>query len=131
MRVWDWNQQLADGIERWRSRERVFGQSDCCQFVGDIVFALTGTDHRGQFPAYSDEAGALAILAEQGGMVALLSGIWGEPKPVAFARVGDVVAGDFGEGIGCGICVGVNTATVASSGLQFYPTLAAVAAWSI
>lgn len=131
MRVGDWSQQLADAIERWRETPREFGRTDCCQFVGDVVLAITGTDFRDQFPAYTDQAGAMAILEAYGGMVAMLTTIWGDPEHVSRARIGDVVVHDGPEGMSCGICTGVYTATMAEKGLTFWPTLDGVAAWSI
>jgi len=108
-----------------------FGTTDCCQFCADVVLALTGTDHRPSFPAYTSREEAETILVSLGDMVGLLSSVLGESKPVAKAMRGDVVAADFGDGLAAGICLGVHCCAPGPKGLLFLPTAYAVAAWSV
>lgn len=131
MRVSRWPDILAAKVEQWRGRALEFGVTDCCQFCADVVLALTGTDHRASFPAYASREEAGTILASRGGMAGLLTSVLGEPKPIAKAMRGDVVAADFGDGLAAGICIGVHCCAPGPKGLVFLPTAYAVAAWSV
>lgn len=99
--------------------------------AAEHVFAVTGVDHRGAFPAYASQTEAETILKGHGGMVALLTSVLGEPVPVARAKRGDIVAADFGMGMAAGICLGVRSCAPGARGLQYLPTAQAVAAWIV
>lgn len=131
MRVANWHDELVAVLLRWRPRERVFGQTDCCQFVGDVVLAMTGTDYRDRFPIYATEEEAAQILAAHGGMVGLLSSVWGPPKPAREATIGDVVSTDSPEGGGAGIHLGDCYASMTARGFAVLNTRGCNAAWSI
>lgn len=131
MRVANWPSILAAKIEEWRHRPFQYGSADCWQFAGDVILAITGVDYRDRFPKYESCRAALRILAERGGMLGLAESTFGQPKHVAFANEGDVVIGDFGNGLTAGICLGVNSCATGDKGLIFIPTSKVVAAWSI
>jgi len=122
---------LNEKLEEWRIRSFAYGDRDCCQFVADVAYALTGVDYRKLFPIYRTQAEAAEILAAHDGMVGLLAHAFGEPKPAAFAQRGEPVAVDFGYGLAAAICVGVYSVTPNPKGLGRARTLSAVAAWTI
>lgn len=131
MRVANWPQLLAAKVEEWRQRPFAYGSADCLQFPAECVLAMTGIDHRDQFPKYESEVAAGRILVKHGGLEGLLTSVLGEPKPVAFAQRGDVLAGDFGNGMTAAVCLGVTCAGTGPDGLGFRRTLEATRAWSI
>lgn len=131
MRVANWSTVLGERIEAWRGRAFAWGTADCCAFVADVTTAISGESRRELFPAYETEAEALALLAEHEGMVGLLTRAFGQPKAVAFAQRGDVVAIDCGHGLAACICVGAASCAIGPAGMVFVPTSNAVAAWSI
>lgn len=131
-RVANWPEILNRLIDDRRLTPFWFGQTDCCQFAAEIVSALTGSDHRSAFPAYSTRAEAEAILREHGGMVGLATSVMGEPKSVAWAQRGDLVAADFGDGIAIGVCLGVHScAPKQPFGLAVLLTQQAIAVWTV
>lgn len=132
-RAANWPLILAAKVEEWRARPMVWGSVDCCQFCADVAQALTtgGPDHRAMFPPYSTREEADAIIANEGGMHALLTRALGESKPVAWAMRGDVILADFGDGLAPGVCVGVMSCTTGPRGLVFIPTAQAIRAWSV
>jgi len=131
MRVTNWPDVLADQIERARSKPFVWGSWDCCHFVTEVIIALTGTDHRTQFPSYTTEDEAYAIVAAHGGMQGLIEHALGPSKPAAFAGRGDVVMDDFTLGHQPAICLGASWAAPGIDGLVFQPMANVLAAWSI
>lgn len=130
-RVENWPLILAAKVEEWRALPMAWGSVDCCQFCADMAQALTGTDHRALFPAYSSREEADAIIADAGGMQALLTRALGESKPIAWAMRGDVILADFGDGLAPGVCVGVMSCTTGPRGLVFIPTAQAICAFSV
>lgn len=127
----DWVARLDETLDQFRGVPRVYGSTDCCQMVAACVKAMTGDDFLPNFPAYSSQAEAAAIIAGLGGMEGLITSVLGASKHISRANVGDVVAGDWGEGVACGVCLGVYTACMAEDGLKFYPTLGSIAAWKV
>lgn len=98
MRTSGWPAKLAEIFAEWQDCKFEWGRADCCQFVGAVGLAITGEDKRALFAGYDSEAGAAALLAQHGGMDGLLTHAFGEPKPAAHARRGDVVLVEFGSG---------------------------------
>jgi hypothetical protein len=129
-RVVNWQQVLADKIEEWRFRPFDYGSSDCWQFSGDVVLALTGIDYRDRFPRYQSCLQAYRILKGHGGMLGLARSVLGPEKHISQANEGDVVIGNFNHPT-AGICLGVRSAFPGEKGLEFHMTSLAVAAWSI
>jgi hypothetical protein len=127
----DWSVRLAAVIEEWRWRPFAYGSADCLQFANAVVFAITGEDHAEHFPQYRGRVGAARLLCEFSGVEGLITALLGAAKPPAYAQEGDVVMGDFGEGMTAGVCLGLNSAAPGAAGLVFVPTLSAAKAWSI
>jgi len=130
-RVANWPTVLHEQVEAARLRPFVWGSWDCCQFVGEVVVALTGRDQRELFPTYSTEDEADAILAAHAGMHGLLERAFGPPIPVAFAKRGDIALVDLALGLQPGICLGSVCAAPGLKGLQFVPMSMALAAWRV
>lgn len=127
----DWPPRLDVVVAAWMARPLEYGTTDCFQFVGDVVLALTGVDHRPQFGAYSTREEAKLILANHRGAAGILVRCLGKSKPVAWAQRGDIVLADFGDGDAPGVCVGLNCCTPGPVGLAFQRTSNARAAWSV
>jgi hypothetical protein len=131
MRVHDWWGHLNAFILENRGRTREYGIWDCWQFTGAAVLLMTGVDYRERFPSYRSIDEGARILAKHGGAQGMMSELFGPPQHVALAKRGDIVIADLGEGPAGGICLGVNTATVAPAGIEFVPTLSGIASWPI
>lgn len=131
MRVANWATIFHQKLEEWRDCPFDWVTWNCLLFPAAMVLALTGIDHRDAFPAFATKEEALMVLQENGGIVALISSVLGDPKPPAFAQRGDVVACDFGDGLAAGICKGVNCVAPGPRGLIERPTLSAIAAWTV
>jgi hypothetical protein len=122
---------LSERVEAWRHRPFRYGESDCCQFVADVVLAISGIDYRARFPRYASESEAYEVLAAHSGAQGLIESVLGPAMAPSFARRGDVVLADFGDGLAAGICLGVQCCAPGARGLTFRPMTFAVAAWSI
>lgn len=67
MRVQNWRAALSNVVEAARAIPFVWGTNDCGQFPGRCVAAITGANPwAATAGTYSDEAGAMAILAAMG-----------------------------------------------------------------
>lgn len=56
----------------------VYGETDCCQFVGDCVEAQTGENPAHYF-RYASELSANRLLKKYGGLEGIISSVLGEP----------------------------------------------------
>ncbi len=113
-----------------------YGKRDCCTWVADCVLELTGKDFIAEYRGtYKTEYGAMKVLARHGGMVQLLSKIYGKAIRVEAARPGDIVVIDLingAERIGltCGLCTGDRAVFLtAQVGFVSFPVLHCIAAW--
>lgn len=131
MRLPDWPQRLAAKVEEWRFRPFKYGETDCLQFAAEAVEAVTGVDHRQAFPRYASEMQAGRILVRCRGVDGLITSVLGPAKPPAMAGRGDIVMGDFGNGLTAGVCVGVHCCSPGERGLEFRPTRTVISAWSV
>lgn len=117
-------------LEECRDRPFAWASWDCCQFAGEWLLRLTGVDHRSAFPAYTDEDSARAILAESGGLIALVDTILPQIHP-SRACEGDLVLVNDLEGSALGICCGAQSAYVGPPGILWRRTLDSLAAWRV
>lgn len=118
-------------VEDWRWRRLAYGTVDCFQWVATVVLALTGMDHRKGFPVYASREEADAIIAEAGGVGAMLSECLGDSVHISTAVKGDIALADFGDGLAPAVCLGLNCCTPGPRGLVFIPTSRAIAAWKV
>lgn len=131
MRVANWPQELEATRLKFLGRTREYGRFDCWQWVAECVLAITGVDYRERFPAYTTRREGMLIIAEHGGVEAMISEIFGPSKHVCFAQRGDIVVCDLGDGLAGGVCFGVNTWTVSPAGLEPVPTKDGKCAWTV
>lgn len=99
----DWPQRLARAIDERLATPYAWGQNDCALFAADLVRAVTGQDFGKPFRgAYTDEAGAQAMLAAHGwaDIEAMADTLL--PRRTERPRRGDLAlrAGDFGPFLG-------------------------------
>lgn len=131
MKLKDWWPKLIEYTQQNKTRAREYGAWDCWQYTAGGVLVMTGIDYRERFPQYASLEEGIRILASHGGAEQMMTELFGPPKPVAFAKRGDIVISDLGEGPAGGICHGIDTWTVSPAGLETVPTLSGIAAWSV
>lgn len=113
--------RLVAFIEARRDRPHEWGENDCVMFVADYYALMTGTDYAADIRGtYHTEAEAVALLRARGGVKKLLTSYLGPARIAREIRRGDIVCGDFGMGVACGICVGHAIAAVSDRGLSFF-----------
>lgn len=131
-RLSNWPARLAEFVEARRERAFSWGESDCCLFVCDAIEAMTGTDPGARWRGlYQTEKGARRILRDNGGVAGLATLILGQPVASALAGRGDVVLIDTPGGEALALCTGANIAAQGIGGIEFYPAVAAKAAWKL
>jgi len=108
-------------IAEHKNRAFAWGVNDCCLFAARVRDAMTDSDYEAQISAaYSDEASALALIAQHGGLEGVVTHYLGESS-VERATRGDVVLFDGGTGDMLGICVGAHIVAMGESGLRQIP----------
>lgn len=120
--------ELAAFLREHRNRPFTWGTWDCGQIAASWVKCLTGVDHLASLAAYTDEAGAITIIDEHGGLAALVDSRLPPIHP-SRARVGDLVMA--GRDLALGICCGVDSAHVSPKGIVYRKTLESVRAWRV
>lgn len=131
-RLPDWQPRLFKEIDAARNRPFSWDGWTCFDFAMQVYVAITGKpDPREQYPPHRTEREAVVILGRSGGPAAILTGILGEPIPVAFAQVGDIAVADCGRGLQPLICTGLYSFAPAADGLAPLLTLSATAAWRV
>jgi len=120
-------------IDAWRQRPLVYGSSDCCQFLAEVILALRNEDLRHLFPAYASQQEAEAIIATHGDMVGVVTHALGEPQEAPIRAIaGDaVVFLDEDDRQVAGVCVGARIAAPGPRGLVFPSMSRAIARWRL
>lgn len=136
MRFEHWPVRLNAVIGKHRRAPHVWGRSDCIMFAAECVWALTqkfpGEKH---FGTYDDETGALRIIAEYGGLEAMIeaalteAGVEFERIDPAFAQRGDPCLMDDGKSVG--ICMGAEVLGKTLDGVESRPLTNARICWAI
>ena len=108
-----------------------WGTNDCCMFAVAAVEVMTGTDHGKPYRGYKTALGARRRLEKFGGVEGIATIELGAPKPVLYAKRGDIVSVMSGENLLLGICLGDKIAAVSESGLLFLPFETVQKAWSV
>jgi Domain of unknown function (DUF6950) len=88
----DWATRLEAFLGSGPAREFRYGEFDCCLFVCDAIYVMTGADPAELFRGrYSNRRQARKLLARAGG-VAAVAARYGLPEiPVPLAGRGDVL----------------------------------------
>lgn len=95
--------RLDDLVYSLRSVPFAWGINDCCTVSADVVNACTGVDPMNELRgAYGTEFGAARVLAERGGIEALLDERLGPRVGPAFAQHGDIGLCADGRLVFCG-----------------------------
>lgn len=128
MRHEDWEKRLNQHLESVGPFE--WGANDCCLFAANAVLAITGDDYAKPYRGYKTAKGALSRLKGIG-VAGVATKALGAPKAAVFAKRGDVVSFDSGDGIALGVCVGAKIAAVGQDGLVMLPMSEALQAWSV
>jgi hypothetical protein len=131
-RLENWPVLLYDVIERRSNSQFSWGEFDCCKFAAECVEAMTGVNHISHLQ-YSTKKAAITIIEESGGIEAMVTAIFGEKQPVAFAQRGDVVL-RYDEATGMdslGICVGENAVFPAPKGIAYIGIDQCLACWKV
>jgi len=131
MRRDDWVEQMWTTIEAAAQTPFAWGQHDCCLFAASVVDAMTDSAHVADLQTrYTDEATALAFIADEGGLESAVSGYLGEAKTGRPQR-GDVVMFEGEQGDTIGVCTGRDLVAAGPDGLVIVPKNATVKFWSI
>lgn len=97
MRVEGWELRLGGVFDQWRDAPFEWGTHDCVLFAARCVEAVTGENPcPGLEGTYTTQAGALAALSAAGyaDLAEAFEAAVGAPRPVLFARRGDIVLTD-------------------------------------
>ena len=98
MRLDNWQNNLSEFLEEKRRVPFDFPTWNCMFFILGGVEAITGIDYASKYKGkFKTELGAAKLLRQIDGVKssqAFLEKYFGEPKPVAFARHGDIVLVD-------------------------------------
>lgn len=115
-------------IEKYQALPFEWGVSDCCQFIGECIEAMTGVDHLARF-AYSGRAGARKLLRQYGGLENLVSAVLGPPVERT-AQHGDIVSVHQGDGPLLGVIWRDRLLLRTESGLVDWPAEYAETIWA-
>lgn len=126
MRKQNWPQALNDYIESRRKAVFCWGAHDCILFAAGAIEVMTGANPAPKI-TWKDAKGAARVLKRYGGIEAALTGVLGEPIPIAMAGRGDVVLRDGAAGI----CLGTHGAWIGENGLAFEPISGTTMAWKV
>jgi hypothetical protein len=131
MRRADWQSRLAELVAARMDAPFAWGSNDCCLFAADAVLAVTGTDPAADLRgAYTDERGALRVLARLGGVAGIAEARAGAEIVPALARPGDIVLGAIDREC-LGVCTGLHWHAPSAAGLVCAPMSAALRAWRV
>ena len=81
-------------IDKYAAMPFSYG-ADCCQFVGECVEAVTGTNPAAAF-RYTDEASATELIASYGTLAGLVTAVYGQPYDGH--KDGDITVHDQADG---------------------------------
>lgn len=108
-----------------------WGVNDCCLFAARVVDAMCDSQYEQKIlEKYTDEASALAFIAEYGSLANAVSSIIGTPAQ-GRAHRGDVVMIHVNERDVLGICVGRDIAIKSTGGVDYAPRSLAKVFWRI
>ena len=95
--------RTADVIQEWAGVPFEYGL-DCCTFAGELIQSVRGYNPMDRF-SYANEAEALALIEQHGGLEQAITSVFGDPIPVEEATDGDAVIIDTEKGPVAGVTV--------------------------
>lgn len=138
MRFEKWERRLNAAIDKYSRLTHEWGTRDCALFAAECVHALTQKDPALRWRrTYSDEAGALRIIAEHGGMAGLVeagladAGLVLDRIEKNFAQRGDLCLMEGGGNPALGVCIGAEVVGMSPTGLARRPLAEAAIVWAI
>ncbi|HUF81285.1 MAG TPA: hypothetical protein VMN03_09140 [Burkholderiales bacterium] len=120
----DWPLRLNAWLDSVREKAFAWGTHDCVLGAADAVLAMTGQDPAQAYRArYQTRTGAARVLAEHGGLEALVTGALGAPLPgPRLAGRGDVVLMESGtQGPMLAVVIGASAVAPGPEGATFLP----------
>lgn len=133
-----WERRLNAAIDKYRRLTHQWGVRDCALFAAECVHALTQKDPAARWRrAYSDEAGALRIIAAHGGMAGLVEAGLADAGLVCdriernFAQRGDLCLMESEGNPALGVCIGAEVVGMSPEGLARRPLREAATVWAI
>lgn len=101
---------------------------DCCQFAGDVIEAITGSNPMDRF-SYSSEAEANDIISSFGGLKSAITNTLGEPD--GLLQSGDIALVKFLGIVGAGVVYKDRLVVRTQRGVMDYPLDRAVCSWGV
>jgi hypothetical protein len=122
----DWLQRLSDYMATCNFKRFEWGRHDCCLFVANCVFEMTGVDlAQGYRGRYKDKFGAYKLM--HGNLITFIEKLfwaYGMPEiPFLEAKTGDVVMFDDLNGTTLGIKWGTHIMAPGEKDLMLVPTI--------
>lgn len=131
MRRHDWAERMYQVIEDHKAIPFEWGVNDCSRFVARVVDAMTDGDFETRLAEqYHSKATALEFIGSCGSLTAAVSSLLGEAGN-GWARRGDVVLIDGGEGDAVGVCIGGEVVAMGPEGVRVVPGSEIKAVWRI
>lgn len=132
----DWPARLQAQLASAEARPFVWGEHDCCQWVGACIEACTGANPVAEWAGRcTTDAGAYRILAKHfgGSLESGWTKLLGAPVVPLTAMRGDVCLVQIDDQPACGVVdlSGERIACLSLDGLEYVPLTAAVAAWRV
>lgn len=113
-------------IQEWSSRPFEYGTSDCCQFVGAVVEAMTGHNPMAPF-RYQNKAEALAIIRKFGDLETAFRATLGCPVEDGVILLAEMADGSKMAGVAYkGFCV-----VKSKDGVRDWPLTNARLTWAV
>ena len=132
MRLPDWQLRLATLCKERSSAPFKWGAHDCCLWAADCVVAVTGIDPAAKLRGtYSGAISAAHVLEEHGGVEAIATAALGEPVPVGFAAIGDIVCIEVDGRKSLALCNGMAVLATGLDRLECLSLDCAVCAWKV
>jgi hypothetical protein len=127
----DWQLRLQAFVRARRHVPFAWGVNDCALFAADYVEAVTGEVACPDLRAHTSARDALRTLEKAGGVRAIATRALGEPIPVAYATVGDVVVIAAGKREALAVCNGDTALAPGPDGVSVVSMRQALAAWRV
>lgn len=133
MRHQNWVIIIAKEIQERRNHEFIWGESDCCLTIADIVLAYTGFDMAAEYRGkYKTAIGAARALKRygKGDIASTAASIYPEISPAEAGR-GDLAVVTTEAGDSLGLVFNTRVWAMTTSGLVDLPRTLIKRAWRI
>lgn len=132
MRKQGWDVLLGKFIASRLDTPFQWGIHDCTLFAADCMEAITGTDPAATYRGtYDSAATAGRIIADGGGLRAIVTATLGPEISISRARRGDLVMIEQDGSNAMAVCIGASLVAAGAAGLVYRPISAAITAWRV